>query len=91
MKFVFNVRAEYTSSFNRQFFSNGKLWIALGMVVALQALVVHWTPAQVISQTVDLSAGDWGLAFGVASSVLLLDEIYKMTLNLLQPNRSNPT
>ena len=35
---VFNARAEHHSAFNRQFFSNGKLWAALGTVVGLQAL-----------------------------------------------------
>ena len=75
---VFNARAEDHSAFNRQFFSNGKLWAALATVVALQALVVHWTPAQAIFDTTALSAEDWGLAFAVASSILLLDEGRKL-------------
>ena len=72
------------STFNRQFFSNAKLWAALGMVVGLQALVVHWSPAQAIFQTTALAAQDWGLAFAVSSSILLLDEGYKLTSRLLQ-------
>ncbi len=81
---VFNARAEHHSAFNRQFFSNGKLWAALGTVIGLQALVVHWTPAQAIFDTTALSAQDWGLAFAVASSILLLDEGRKLMLKLLQ-------
>ena len=81
---VFNARAEHHSAFNRQFFSNGKLWAALGTVVGLQALVVHWAPAQAIFDTTALSAQDWGLAFAVASSILLLDEGRKLMLKLLQ-------
>jgi P-type Ca2+ transporter type 2C len=87
---VFNARAEHHSAFNRQFFSNGKLWTALATVVALQALVVHWTPAQVIFDTTALSAQDWGLAFAVASSILLLDEGRKLMLKLLQRSRRRP-
>lgn len=81
---VFNARAEHHSAFNRQFFSNGKLWAALATVVGLQALVVHWPPAQAIFDTTALSAQDWGLAFAVASSILLLDEGRKLMLKLLQ-------
>jgi Ca2+-transporting ATPase len=88
---VFNARAEYYSTFNRQFFSNGKLWAALGGVVGLQALVVHCTPAQAIFHTTALSAQDWGLAFAVASSILLLDEGYKLILKLLQRSHRRPT
>jgi len=88
---VFNARAEHHSAFNRQFFSNGKLWAALATVVGLQALVVHWTPAQAIFDTTALSAQDWGLAFAVASSILLLDEGRKLMLKLLQRSQRRPT
>ncbi|WP_296806880.1 HAD-IC family P-type ATPase [Thiocapsa sp.] len=71
---VFNARSEHGSAFNRHFFSNGKLWLALGAVLALQVLVVHWPEAQAVFATTDLSAEDWLKAALVASSVLLLDE-----------------
>ncbi len=80
---VFNARAEHSSTFNRHFFSNRKLWAALGAVVGLQTLVVKWTPAQIIFHTTALSAQDWGLAFAVASSILLLDECKKLIVKLL--------
>ena len=88
---VFNARAEHCSAFNRQFFSNGKLWAALGTVVGLQALVVHWAPAQVIFHTMALSARDWGLALVVASSILFLDEGKKLILKLLHYRRPRLT
>ena len=88
---VFNARRENPSAFNRQFFSNGKLWAALGTVVGLQALVVHWAPAQAIFDTTALAAQDWGLAFAVASSILLLDEGRKLMLKLLQHSHRRPT
>jgi Ca2+-transporting ATPase len=77
---VFNARAEHHSAFNRLFFSNGKLWAALAAVVALQALVVNWAPAQAVFHTTALSAQDWGLAFAVASTILLLDEARKLLM-----------
>jgi Ca2+-transporting ATPase len=74
---------EHGSAFNRQFFSNGKLWLALAGVLALQVMAVHWQPAQAIFGTVDLRAEDWLLSVAVASSVLLLDEARKLVLRLL--------
>ena len=75
---IFNARAEFGSAFNRQFLSNGKLWLALLGVVVLQAVVVHWQPAQSVFSTTDLALQDWGLACAVASSILLLDEARKL-------------
>lgn len=77
---IFNARAEYGTAFNAQFFSNGKLWLTLLVVVALQVVAVHWGPAQVIFNTVDLSLGEWGVAAAVASTTLLLDELRKLLL-----------
>ena len=80
---IFNARAEHGSAFNRQFFSNGKLWAALAGVVLLQGVAVHWAPAQAIFDTVDLSLTEWLLATAVASSVLFLEEGRKLLLALL--------
>ena len=74
---VFNARAEHSTAFNVNFFRNGKLWLALASVLALQVLAVHWRPAQAIFGTTDLQMGDWLLSTAVASSVLLLDEARK--------------
>ena len=74
---VFNARVERGSTFNAAFFTNGKLWLALAAVLALQVLVVHWAPAQAVFNTVDLALKDWLLAVAVAASVLLLDEARK--------------
>jgi P-type Ca2+ transporter type 2C len=71
---VFNARSEHGSAFNVHFLANGKLWLALGAVLALQILVVNWPTAQEIFATTHLSAADWLKAALVASSVLLLDE-----------------
>ncbi|SHJ04647.1 Ca2+-transporting ATPase [Hymenobacter daecheongensis DSM 21074] len=80
---VFNARAEHGSTFNRLFFSNGRLWLALAAVAGLQVLVVQWPAAQLIFHTTALTAQDWALALAVAFSILLLDEGCKLMLRLL--------
>ncbi len=80
---IFNARAEHGSAFNRQFFSNGKLWLALAAVVLLQVVVVHWGPAQAIFDTVDLNLNDWVLSAAIASSTLLVEEAHKWVAGLV--------
>ncbi len=81
---VFNARAETGSAFNTHFFRNGKLWLSLACVLALQVLVVHWLPAQSVFGTAALDPVDWLKAVAVASSVLLLDEARKAASHLFQ-------
>jgi P-type Ca2+ transporter type 2C len=85
---IFNARAEHGSAFNRQFFANSKLWMALAGVVLLQIVAVHWAPAQAIFDTVDLTLIEWLLATAVASSVLILEEMRKLLVSLLAPKGS---
>jgi Ca2+-transporting ATPase len=80
---IFNARAEHGSAFNRHFFANGKLWLALVGVMVLQVLIVHWGPAQSIFGTVDLTLDDWGLAAAIAASVLVLEEGRKLVARWL--------
>lgn len=80
---VFNARAEHGSVFNVNFVRNGKLWLALLGVLALQVMAVHWPPAQAIFGTTDLRLEDWLWATSVAASVLVLDEVCKLLQRLL--------
>ena len=75
---IFNARSECGSAFNPRFFSNRWLWLSLAGVVALQLVAVHWSPAQAVFKTVDLSLSDWCLAVTAATSVLLLEEGRKL-------------
>ncbi len=84
---VFNARAGERSAFGRYLFTNAKLWGALAVVVALQVVAVYWGPAQTIFRTVPIAPGDWLLATGVASSVLLLDEGRKLGQRTLRAVR----
>ncbi|WP_018988090.1 cation-translocating P-type ATPase [Aromatoleum toluclasticum] len=84
---VFNARREHGSAFNRQFLRNGRLWLALGGVLALQVIVVNWPPAQAIFGTVALTTDDWLRSALVASSVLLLDEARKLLMRIMGKTR----
>jgi P-type Ca2+ transporter type 2C len=79
---VFNARVERGTAFNRQFFKNAMLWTSLAGVLVLQAVAVHWPPAQSIFGTHALSLGEWGIATGVAATILLLEEARKLTVAL---------
>ncbi|MBW7850503.1 MAG: HAD-IC family P-type ATPase [Rhodospirillales bacterium] len=81
---VFNARVGTESAFNRNFFSNGKLWLALLGVIGLQVLAVHWSPAQTLFHTVAITALDWGVAVAVASTILVFDETRKLVARLLR-------
>jgi Ca2+-transporting ATPase len=74
---VFNARAEKGTAFNRHFCSNRLLWLAIFGVIALQMLVIHWPPAQLIFHTTALIWRDWLVAIGVAASVLVIEELRK--------------
>ncbi len=79
---IFNARAEHSTSFNRQFFRNAPLWLALAVVLVLQGVAVHWPPAQRLFDTVPLTLEEWGWAALTASSVLVLDEARKLLRHL---------
>lgn len=75
---VFNARSEKYSALNRQFFSNRLLWLAILGVVLLQSLAIHWPPAQAVFRTSTLNQADCLIAVGVASTVLVLEELRKL-------------
>jgi Ca2+-transporting ATPase len=84
---VFNARVEDGSAFNGEFFKNRMLWGSLGGVLGLQAVAVHWEPAQAIFQTSDLSATQWALAVSIASLILLFEEGRKLLVRLIDKAR----
>ncbi len=77
---VFNARAEKGTTFNRHFCANRLLWLAIFGVMLLQIVVIHWPPAQLIFHTTALTPTDWLMAFGVAASVLVVEEVRKILL-----------
>jgi P-type Ca2+ transporter type 2C len=79
---VFNARVPHGSVFSRYTFTNGKVWIAVGLVVALQVLATKWSPMQAIFDTETLSLEQWLLCLGVAVSIIPLDELRKVVTRL---------
>ena len=77
---VFNARAEKGTTFNRYFFANRLLWLAIFGVFLFQISVIHWPPAQLIFRTTALTWMDWLTALGVAASVLVFEEVRKFFL-----------
>jgi Ca2+-transporting ATPase len=84
---VFNARNEHGTCFNAGFFRNSMLWCSLAGVVALQAVAVHWPPAQAVFMTAGMGFADWGIAVGVACSILVLEELRKLGLAALRVRR----
>jgi Ca2+-transporting ATPase len=74
---VVNARSDERSAFAR-LFTNAWLWAALAGSLVLQVLVVYVPFLQRAFGTTGLSATDWLLCAGVASSVLWLRELSKV-------------
>jgi P-type Ca2+ transporter type 2C len=87
---VFNARNETGSAFNAQFFGNRMLWASLGAALLLQVVATHWPPASSLFGTTGMAWADWGIAAGVASSVLLLEEARKLGMRGWQQLRAAP-
>jgi magnesium-transporting ATPase (P-type) len=75
----FNARSERVSAFHH-LFTNPLLWVAIGVSVLLQAVVVYVPFLQDPFGTTALSAVDWLLCAGMASTVLWADELRKLAV-----------
>ena len=84
---VFNARSDEASAF-RGFFTNGWLWAALGLSLALHVAVVYTPFLQQAFSTASLSVGDWVRCATVASSVLWLRELSKVVIRHRQTSRT---
>jgi len=74
---VFNARSDEQSAFVG-FFSNGWLWAALALSLALQVAVVYVPFLQAAFSTSALDVSDWLLCAAVGSTVLWLRELGKL-------------
>ena len=76
---VFNARSETRSAFSGVF-SNGWLWAAVGLSLALQAAVTYVPFLQRAFSTVTLTLADWLRCAAAASIVLWLRELVKLAV-----------
>jgi len=74
---ILNVRSDQQTAFRRATFTNSRLWGALGAVLALQVAVTHVAPLQRLFDTTAISAVQWLACAGVASSILVVEELRK--------------
>jgi Ca2+-transporting ATPase len=74
---VFNARFEGRSAFHK-LGSNGWLWLAVALSVALQVAVVYVPMLQQAFSTVPLTATDWLICTAVGSTVLWTMELRKI-------------
>jgi Ca2+-transporting ATPase len=76
---VFSARSDEHSAF-RDLFSNGWLWGAVLLSLALQVAVIYISFLQQAFSTVSLSAADWLQCAAVGSTVLWLRELSKVAM-----------
>ena len=82
-----NSRTEQMSVFSRHTLRNGKLWLALGVVLALQALAIHVPVVGGIVDVVPLGWRHWLLAAATACSLLVVEELRKLLARRLSARR----
>ncbi|PWT85815.1 MAG: haloacid dehalogenase [Blastocatellia bacterium] len=80
---VLNARSDERTAF-AHLFTNRWLWMALGVSLALQVVVIYTPFLQSAFGTVRLRAGDWLFCTAIASSVLWLQEINKFLTRVVR-------
>jgi Ca2+-transporting ATPase len=80
---VLNARSDVQSAFH-SLIRNRWLWAAIGLSLALHAVVVYAPPMQRAFSTTNLAFGDLIYCAGIASSVLWLRELSKALLRFWQ-------
>jgi Ca2+-transporting ATPase len=81
---AFNARSDRVSAFVKMF-ENRLLWVAVAATVALQVAVVHLGVLNRAFETTPLSVGQWLTCWGLASTVLIANEIRKLIGRHLRP------
>jgi len=76
---VFNSRSDYRSAFSR-IFANSWVWVAIGVSLALQIVVLYLPAMQKAFGTMPLDFIDWMRCLGAASMVLVARELWKLTI-----------
>ncbi|GIJ72984.1 cation-translocating P-type ATPase [Virgisporangium ochraceum] len=77
---LLNVRSDMRSVFSRETFENRSAFVATGAVVGLLVCLVQMDVLHGLFSTVDLTAGQWLVCVGVASSILVTGEVVKAVL-----------
>ena len=74
---VLNARSQSRSAFTDRLFTNGWLWGAIGICLALQAAAVYVPLLQTVLRTVPPSIAEWGVIAGCSLFPVVVVEIVK--------------
>ncbi len=77
---AFNARSLHTSIFRKNFFSNKRIFYAVGLSLTLLILSIYTSLGQEIFKTVALSVQDWLIILLVSSSVVFVSELIKLLI-----------
>lgn len=83
---AWNSRSETRSAF-RNLFTNHWLIAAMGIVITAQIAVVHWPPLQKLLGTVPLTLSEWLTIVGIATTIILYEEIVKLIKRVLKHSK----
>jgi Ca2+-transporting ATPase len=81
-----SVRSQTQSAFGRRLFSNGWLWLAMGICVGLQMAAVYSPLLQRVLSTVAPAPADWALIAVGSLLPLLVVELLKLLRRLRPPS-----
>jgi Ca2+-transporting ATPase len=82
---AFNARSQRRSALDARLFTNGWLWAAVAVCVALQMAAVYLPFLQQVLRTVPLGAADWGLVAACALAPIGVVELVKLAGRLRRP------
>jgi P-type Ca2+ transporter type 2C len=84
---AFNARSQRRSAFTSRLFTNGWLWAATAICIALQVAAIYLPPLRSVLRTVVLSGVDWGLVAAGALAPVVVVEVVKLIQRVLQPKQ----
>ncbi len=75
-----STRSMSTSIFRMNPFGNKLLLAGIAVAAVLQMVVLYWGPAQQVLGTTSIGLAQWGVALAVGSSVMFVDELFKIAM-----------
>jgi Ca2+-transporting ATPase len=85
---AFNARSQRRSALDARLFTNGWLWAAVAVCIALQLAAVYLPLLQRVLHTVPLGGADWGLVAACAVATVGVVELVKLAGRVARPRAS---
>ncbi|MFW5704649.1 MAG: cation-translocating P-type ATPase [Nanoarchaeota archaeon] len=77
---AFNARRLHTTIFDKDFFKEKLLFLAIMLSVVLTFIAIHTSFGQKIFETIDLALFDWIWIVGLSSTIILFSEVVKLSI-----------